>query len=62
MAMYPERLMPETVEDLHPPSGLNVLVPKVRALASASPSPLVPQEIEGRAGLLRCERYGRTFR
>jgi hypothetical protein len=30
MAMCPERLMPETVENLHPPSGLNVLVSKVR--------------------------------
>ena len=28
MAMYPEQLIPETVEDLHLPSGLNVQVPK----------------------------------
>jgi hypothetical protein len=28
MAMYPEQLMPETVEDLHLPSGLHVQIPK----------------------------------
>ena len=30
MAMYPEQLMPETVEDLHLPSGLNVQIPKAQ--------------------------------
>jgi hypothetical protein len=30
MAMYPEQLIPETVEDLHLPSGLNVQVPKAQ--------------------------------
>jgi hypothetical protein len=30
MAMYPDRLMPETVDYLHPPSGLNVQVPKAQ--------------------------------
>ena len=28
MAMYPEQLMPEAVEDLHLPSGLDVQIPK----------------------------------
>ena len=32
MAMYPERLMPEAVEDLHLPYGPNVRVPKARSL------------------------------
>lgn len=30
MAMYPEQLMPETVEDLRLPSGLNVRIPKAQ--------------------------------
>jgi hypothetical protein len=30
MAMYPEQLIPEMVEDLQLPSGLNVRVPKAQ--------------------------------
>lgn len=30
MTMYPEQLIPETVEDLHLPSGLNVQIPKAQ--------------------------------
>jgi hypothetical protein len=28
MTLYPEQLMPETVENLHLPSGLDVQIPK----------------------------------
>jgi hypothetical protein len=30
VGMYPEKLMPESVEDLHLPSGLNVQIPKAQ--------------------------------
>ncbi len=36
MAMYPEQLVPETVEDLRLPSGLNVQIPKAHIRVNSS--------------------------